>query len=79
MLDKCTEAKDANVTAMSDVSDAVSDAEILKFGFWLSKKKLFYLLQWKLFKNDEKNAFYFIVKTPFVLKIFKFSFWLLVM
>ena len=38
-------------------------------------KKRFYLLQWKPFKNDE-NAFYFILKALFVLKIFKCLSWL---
>ena len=50
--------------------------EINKFR-WLnrtlstSKKKMFYFLQWKPFKND-KNAFYFILKPVFVLKILNF-------
>ena len=34
-------------------------------------KKMFYLLQWKPFRND-KNAFYLILKAFFVLKILKF-------
>ena len=33
--------------------------------------RLFYLLQWKPFKNDEKCS-YFMVKALFILKIFKF-------
>ena len=37
--------------------------------------KLFYLLQWESFKND-KNAFYFILKALFNIKIFKFLSWL---
>ena len=40
-------------------------------------KKSFYLLQWKLFKND-KNAFYIILKAVFVLKISKILSWLFV-
>ena len=40
----------------------------------LSNKSL-YLLQWKPFKSDE-NAFYFISKALFVLKIFKFLSWI---
>ena len=39
------------------------------------QKKLFYFLQWKLFEND-KNAFYFILKQLFVPKIFNFFSWL---
>ena len=41
-------------------------------------KKLFYLLQEKPFKNDEKmkNVFCFILKALFVLQIFKFLFWI---
>ena len=40
----------------------------LKPGSHLPKK---YLLQWKLFKSDG-NAFYFMLKASFVLKMFKF-------
>ena len=36
---------------------------------------MFYLLKWKPFKMMKK-AFYFILKTPFFLKILKFLFWL---
>ena len=39
-------------------------------------KKTFYLLHWKPFKMM-KNAFYFILKVFFVLKIFKYLSWLL--
>ena len=40
-------------------------------------KKICYLLHWKPFKiKMMKNAFYFILKALFVLKIFKFSSWL---
>ena len=38
-------------------------------------KKLCYLLHWKPFKKM-KNAFYFILKALFILKIFKFLSWL---
>ena len=41
-------------------------------------KKLFYLLQWNPFKNDE-NAFYFILSGLFILKVFNFSLDFLVM
>ena len=41
----------------------------LKSDSHLPEKKLFYLLHWKLFKNDKKR-FYFILKALFVLKIF---------
>ena len=41
-----------------------------------SSKKNCCLLQWKPFKNDEKNAFDIILKALFVFKIFKFLFWL---
>ena len=41
-------------------------------------KICFYLIQWKPFKNDE-NAFYFMLKAPFVLDIFIFMSDLLVM
>ena len=37
-------------------------------------KKLFYLLHWKPFKNDEK-CFLFHLKSSFCLKIFTFLFW----
>ena len=37
--------------------------------------KMCYFLHWKPFKYD-KNAFYFILKALFVLKIFKFLSWL---
>ena len=37
-------------------------------------KKNFYLFQWKPSKNDEN--FYFIFRSPFILKIFKFLPWL---
>ena len=42
-----------------------------KVGLSPSKKNLLCLLQCKPLKNDE-NAFYFILKVIFVLKIFKF-------
>ena len=38
----------------------------------LNQKNLFYLLQWKPFKNDEKWSL-FHLKTFLVLKILKFS------
>ena len=41
----------------------------------LKSEKLFYLLQWKSFKNDEK-CFYLILKGLFVLKISKSLSWL---
>ena len=47
--------------------------DIVKVGYSPSKKNC--LLQWKLFKNDEKN-FSFTLKAIFVLKIFKFVSWL---
>ena len=46
----------------------------LKVGL-LPFKKMFYLLQWKPLKMM-KNAFYFILKALFVLKIFRFLSWL---
>ena len=42
-----------------------------KIGLSAPSKKLFYLLQGKPFKMM-KNAFYFILKARYVLKIFKF-------
>ena len=39
------------------------------------QKKLFYFLQWKPFKLM-KNAFYFMLKSLFVLMIFTFLSWL---
>ena len=38
-------------------------------------KTLFYLLQWKPFKSDEK-PFFLNLKVLFVLKLFKFLYWL---
>ena len=35
-------------------------------------KNCFYLLQWKPFKNDKKNAFYFMLNSLFALEIFTF-------
>ena len=46
-----------------------------KVGLSPSKKNLFYLLQWKPFKNDEKS-FLFHLKALFDLRIFKCLFWL---
>ena len=40
-------------------------------------QKLLYLLQWKPFKIDEIDAFYFLLKALFVLKIFRLFSWLL--
>ena len=51
------------------------DKIVLKLDCQSSKKK-YCLLEWKPFKNDEKNAFYIILKALFVFKIFKFLFWL---
>ena len=51
-----------------------SDSASLKSDSHLPKK--YYLLQLQPFKNDE-NAFYFILKAIFVLKIFRFLSWLL--
>ena len=44
--------------------------ELLKPALTL-QKNYFYLFQWKPFKMM-KNAFYFILKALFILKIFKF-------
>ena len=49
-----------------------SDLDLLFWNWTLTfLKSLFYLLQWKAFKNDEK-ASYFILKALSVLKIFTF-------
>ena len=48
---------------------------ILKWDSHLPKK-MFYLFQWKPFKNDQKMFFYFILKALLVVKIFKFLSWL---
>ena len=47
----------------------------IKVGLSPSRKNLLYLFQWKPLKMT-KNAFYFILKDLFVLKIFKFLSWL---
>ena len=47
---------------------------VLKSDSHLPNKIIFYLLQWKPFKND-KNAFYFMLKALLVFKIFKFLLW----
>ena len=44
---------------------------LIKLRLSPSKKKLLYLLQWKLFKNDGNYFFFFILKALFVVKIFK--------
>ena len=46
----------------------------MKFGLSKLPKKDFYLFQSKPFKNDEK-CFSFILKTYFVLKLFKYLSW----
>ena len=43
----------------------------IKVGPSPSKKKSCYFLDRKPFKNEKKNAFYFILKALFVLKIFR--------
>ena len=51
-----------------------SDLDLLFWNWTLTfLKSLFYLLQWKAFKKDEK-ASYFILKAVSVLKIFNFLF-----
>ena len=50
---------------------------IRKFGLSPSKKKMFYLIQWKSFKNDEK-CFLFYLKSSFRsqdIQIFVWTFW----
>ena len=50
-------------------------ASLIKVWHSPSKKKLFYLLQWKPFKMMQ-NAFYFISKSQSVPKIFEFLYWI---
>ena len=52
-----------------DSFDRNSNKKNIKLGLSPSEK-MFNLLQWKPFKNDEK-----CLKTHFVLKMFKFLFW----
>ena len=45
-------------------ADPPCEAPTIRFGLWPSKNKLFYLLQWNSFKNDEKY-FLFYLKSCF--------------
>ena len=49
-----------------------NDENIIKITLWLSKKKMFYLLQWKPFKNDENCFLFHPTKALFLFKIFEF-------
>ena len=58
----------------------IQDLILCSFFSWISFKVRLsppYLLQWKLFKNDEKNFFFFMLKAVFIFEIFIFvlTFW----
>ena len=71
LLTVATESFVLNVTVLLDLTLKHVAEFCLKSGSHLPKK-MFYFLQQKPFKNDKKNAFYFILKDLFVLKIFNF-------